>query len=150
QLTGANCTVGTAAYMSPEQCRGERDLTYKSDLYSLGVVFYELITGRKPFTADNAMEMFLKHVQEKPVPPAKSVLGMPVWLDTLILALLEKEPDRRPLNAAKVSQMLGEIQEKVEALQSAGVDAVRSRGIDRPQGQRNPDAADKEAARALS
>src|SRR6266851_6309095 len=50
-LTGANCTVGTAAYMSPEQCRGERNLTYKSDLYSLGIVFYELITGRKPFQA---------------------------------------------------------------------------------------------------
>jgi serine/threonine-protein kinase len=150
QLTGANCTVGTAAYMSPEQCRGERDLTYKSDLYSLGVVFYELITGRKPFTADNAMEMFIKHVQDRPVPPAKTVLDMPVWLDTLILALLEKEPDRRPLNAAKVSQLLGEIQEKVEALQSAGVDAVRARIIDRPHGQRNPAAADKEAARSLS
>src|ERR1051326_4138237 len=48
QLTAANCTVGTAAYMSPEQCRGERDLTFKSDLYSLGVMLYELVTGQKP------------------------------------------------------------------------------------------------------
>src|SRR5262245_31014991 len=50
-LTAANCTVGTAAYMSPEQCRGEKTLTAKSDLYSLGVVFFELLTGRKPFLA---------------------------------------------------------------------------------------------------
>ena len=61
-LTAANCTVGTAAYMSPEQCRGERDLTHKSDLYSLGVMFYELLTGRKPFMAETAMEMFMQHV----------------------------------------------------------------------------------------
>jgi serine/threonine-protein kinase len=149
-LTGANCTVGTAAYMSPEQCRGEPDLTYKSDLYSLGVVFYELLTGRKPFTADNAMEMFLKHVQEQPVPPARLVLDMPMWLDTLVLGLMEKQPDKRPLNAAKVGQVLGEIQEKVEALQSAGVDAARARVIDRPRGRLPVDESDKEAARTLS
>src|SRR5262249_26592444 len=63
-LTETNCTVGTAAYMSPEQCKGET-ITHKSDLYSLGVVLYELVTGRKPFTAENAMEMFLQHVQGK-------------------------------------------------------------------------------------
>jgi serine/threonine-protein kinase len=63
RLTSDNCTVGTASYMSPEQCRGERNLTHKSDLYSLGVLFYELLTGRKPFQADNAMDMFLLHVQ---------------------------------------------------------------------------------------
>src|SRR5262245_40475363 len=61
-LTATSCTVGTASYMSPEQCRGERNISHKSDLYSLGVVFYELITGRKPFVADNAMQMFLLHV----------------------------------------------------------------------------------------
>src|SRR5581483_7725542 len=65
QLTSENCTVGTASYMSPEQCRGDRNLTHKSDLYSLGVVFYELVTGKKPFEADNAMEMFMQHVSGK-------------------------------------------------------------------------------------
>src|SRR6516165_1267623 len=62
QLTAANCTVGTAAYMSPEQCRGDPNITAKSDLYSLGIMFYELLTGKKPFTAESAMLMFELHV----------------------------------------------------------------------------------------
>src|SRR5947209_5812166 len=86
-LTSANCTVGTAAYMSPEQCRGERDLTFKSDLYSLGVMFYELLTGRKPFQAENPMDMFMKHVHEKCERPSRLVLDIPVWLDNLICQL---------------------------------------------------------------
>jgi serine/threonine-protein kinase len=148
-LTSTNCTVGTAAYMSPEQCRGERNLTYKSDLYSLGIVFYELITGRKPFLADNAMEMFLKHVQDEFERPSRLVPDLPVWLDTLICQLMEKKPEHRPLDAAMVSNTLDTIQEKVEAQQSAGVDAARARMMDRPRDQRHPDEEDKEAARIL-
>jgi serine/threonine-protein kinase len=148
-LTSANCTVGTASYMSPEQCKGERDITYKSDLYSLGVVFYELITGKKPFNAENAMDMFLLHVQGTFERPSRIVLDMPVWMDNLICQMLEKKPEQRPLSAKMVSEVLGSIQEKVEAQQSAGVDAVRARMIDRPRGTRNPDEGDKEVARAL-
>jgi serine/threonine-protein kinase len=148
-LTSANCTVGTASYMSPEQCRGERDLTNKSDLYSLGIVFYELVTGRKPFVADNAMQMFLLHVNGTFVRPSKLVLDLPVWFDNLICQMLEKDPQQRPLDAAMVAHTLGTIQEKVEAQLSAGVDAVRSRRIDRPRGERKGDETDREAARTL-
>jgi serine/threonine-protein kinase len=148
-ITEANCTVGTASYMSPEQCKGERDLSLKSDLYSMGVVFYELITGRKPFFAENAMDMFLQHVRGTFERPSRIVLDMPIWLDTLICQLLEKKPENRPMSAATVHAALGSIKEKVEAMQSAGVDAVRSRLIDRPRGTRNPDEEDKEAARLL-
>jgi serine/threonine-protein kinase len=148
-LTATNCTVGTASYMSPEQCKGERDLTYKSDLYSLGVLFYELLTGRKPFTADNAMEMFLQHVQGSFERPSRLVLDIPVWLDTLVCQLLEKKPEQRPLDAHMVLNTLNTIQEKVEAQQSAGVEAVRRRLIDRAPGQKRPDEEDKEAARIL-
>jgi predicted Ser/Thr protein kinase len=149
QLTSANCTVGTAAYMSPEQCKGERNLSHKSDLYSLGVLLYELITGRKPFNAENAMEMFMLHVQGTFPRPAKLVMELPVWLDTLICQLLEKKPENRPLDAAMVYNALGSVKEKVEAQQSAGVDVARRRMIDRAPGAPKLDAEDKETARFL-
>jgi serine/threonine-protein kinase len=149
QLTSANCTVGTAAYMSPEQCKGERDLTHKSDLYSLGVLFYELITGRKPFIAETPMDMFLMHVQGTFERPSRIVLDIPVWLDTLICQLLEKKPAQRPLDAATVAQTLERIEEKVQAQQSAGVDLVKSRMADRPRDLAEMDEEDKAAARTL-
>jgi serine/threonine-protein kinase len=148
-LTAANCTVGTAAYMSPEQCRGDRDLTFKSDLYSLGVLFYELLTGRKPFIAETPMDMFLLHLQAQCERPSRLVLETPVWLDTLICQLLEKKPDQRPRDAAMVKRALEDVLEKVEALQSAGVDAVRGRRGDRPRGDGKPGEEDRAAARTL-
>jgi serine/threonine protein kinase len=149
QLTSTNCTVGTAAYMSPEQCRGERNLSHKSDLYSLGVVLYELITGRKPFQAESAMDMFLLHTGGSFERPSRLVLTMPVWLDTLICQLLEKKAEHRPLDAAMVASVLGSIQEKVEAQQSAGVDVARARLGDLPREKRKLAEEDKEAARTL-
>jgi serine/threonine-protein kinase len=148
-LTGANCTIGTAAYMSPEQCRGERDLSHKSDLYSLGVVFYELITGRKPFIAESAMDLFLLHVKGKFERPSRLVLDLPVWMDTLICQLLEKKPAQRPYDAAMVAQVLGTVQEKVEEQQSVGLEKARARGMDLPRDQRNPTDEDREAVREL-
>jgi serine/threonine-protein kinase len=148
-LTSANCTVGTAAYMSPEQCKGERDLTPKSDLYSMGVMFYELITGKKPFRAETPMEMFNLHVHAAFERPSRLVLDMPVWLDTLICQLLEKKPEHRPLNAATVADALERVQQKVEAQQSAGVDAVRSRAADHPGKRPALDEEDREAALTL-
>jgi serine/threonine-protein kinase len=148
-LTEANNTIGTASYMSPEQCKGDRNITYKSDLYSLGVVFYELITGRKPFIAESAMELFMMHVGGTFERPSRIVLDLPPWMDTLICQLMEKKPEQRPLDAAMVSQVLGSIQDKVEAQQSAGVDVAKARLMDRPRGQRNPSVEDKDAARTL-
>src|SRR5262249_18341323 len=141
--------VGTASYMSPEQCKGQTDLSLKSDLYSLGVLFYELLTGRKPFKADNAMDMFMLHVNGTFERPSRLVFDIPIWLDTLVCQLLEKLPEKRPLDAQTVANTLGSIQEKVEAQQSAGVEAVRRRVMDRGPGQKRPDEEDKEAARIL-
>lgn len=149
QLTGTNAAVGTAAYMSPEQCKGQRDLTGKSDLYSLGVMFYEMLTGRRPFLADNTLDMFLAHVEGKFERPSRFVLDIPIWLDTLICQMLEKDPDKRPMDAAMVGQSLGRVLEKVQAQRSAGVDVV-SRGVmDRPKTDNKRDDTDKEAARTL-
>lgn len=144
-LTGANNTIGTAAYMSPEQCKGERHLTGKSDIYSLGVVFYELLTGRKPFQAESAVDMFLMHVQGTFPRPAQLNPDIPVWLDTLVCQMMEKKPEHRPRDAAMVGQVLEEIEQKVAANVSAGADVAGSRNLD----PRYLADEDKKAARAI-
>jgi serine/threonine-protein kinase len=149
QLTAANCTVGTAAYMSPEQCRGDPHIGAKSDLYSLGVMFYELLTGKKPFMAESAMIMFELHVSGTYERPSRMVLDIPVWLDTLICQLMEKKPEQRPYNAETVGQALGRVKEKVEAQLSAGIDMAKQRKIDRSGLQPKMDETDKDAARTL-
>ena len=148
-LTGANSTIGTAAYMSPEQCRGERDLTNKSDLYSLGVVFYELLTGRKPFIADSTIDLFLKHVNEQVTRPSKLLPDLPVWMDNIVMFLLEKKKEDRPIDAATVGIMLRDIEEKVNSQLSVGVDVANSRRVDRPINKRALDQSDRDAARSL-
>ena len=125
-LTGANCAIGTAAYMSPEQCRGESTITGKSDLYSLGVVLFELLTGKRPFRGNNAVELFLHHVQTKPERPSRINLEIPKFLDTLILHLLEKDPDDRPPSASVVAKILEEIRVKILAQTSVGEDLAKS------------------------
>jgi serine/threonine-protein kinase len=147
-LTGTNCTVGTAAYMSPEQCKGEKNLSAKSDLYSMGVVFYELLTGRKPFQAESPIEMFQAHVFAEFERPSRFVMDIPVWLDTLVCQLLEKKPEHRPFDATMVAKVLDEVEQKVADQRSAGVDAATARAMDR--GLKRPaDETDRDAARTL-
>jgi serine/threonine protein kinase len=148
-LTAANSTVGTAAYMSPEQCRGERELTGKSDLYSMGVMFYELLTGKRPFEAESAMEMFMLHNQGTFERPSRLVLDIPIWLDTLVCQLMEKKPEQRPFNAEAVGKALEQIEERVTAQKSAGIEAAKARRIDRTGLEPGMDRIDKEAARTL-
>ena len=148
-LTGANSTIGTAAYMSPEQCRGDKTLGPKSDLYSLGVCLYELLTAKKPFVGENTVEMFLKHVNDVAVRPRRLVPDLPVWMDNLVMHLLEKGKDARPLDAATVGRMLGEIVDKVQSQQSVGAEVANARRVDRPVGVAPVAAEDREAARSL-
>ena len=148
-LTAANSTVGTASYMSPEQCKGTQNLTSKSDLYSMGVMFYELVTGRKPFQAESILDMFNQHLKGTFERPSRLALEIPVWLDTLICQLLEKDPEKRPFSAAVVGESLDRVQEKVEAQTSAGVDVAKKRRVDRSTLAAALDETDKEAARSL-
>jgi len=148
-ITDVNSTVGTAAYMSPEQCKGERNLTFKSDLYSMGVMFYELLTGKKPFQAESPLDMFTQHVKGSFERPSRLALDVPIFLDTLVCQLMEKDPERRPYNAAMVAEALERVSEKVAAQQAAGLDAARTRNQDKPPEAAKVDADDKEAVRAL-
>lgn len=149
QLTSANCTVGTAAYMSPEQCKGSADITHKSDIYSMGIVCYELLTGVKPFDCENVMDMFMAHVSGKFTRPSQIVPEIPTWLDTLVCQMMEKQPEHRPFDAEKIGERLGEIMQNFEEQKSAGLEAAEKRRIDHVDKERRPDAEDKDAARSL-
>jgi serine/threonine-protein kinase len=96
-LTRTGFVVGTPEYMSPEQARGVRgeELDGRTDLYSLGVVLYEMLTGRLPFTADTPVMMLMAHVQTEPLNPRELRADLPLPLTTLVLRALEKDPERR-------------------------------------------------------
>ena len=148
-LTGANNTIGTAAYMSPEQCKGEKVLTGKSDIYSLGVVFYELMTGRKPFIAESSVDMFLMHLNGTFTRPSQLNPEIPIWLDTLVCQMMEKRPEMRPRDAAMVGQVLEEIAAKVAAQRSAGADLAGARAVDRVHLTNVPTKEDIAAAKSI-
>jgi serine/threonine-protein kinase len=140
-LTNANSTVGTAAYMSPEQCRGARDIGHKSDLYSMGIMFYELLTGRKPFVGETPMEVFLQHANNREYKrPAEIVGEVPIWLNALVEQLMEKEIAKRPQNAKAVADSLKLIKDKVAAQRDDGDETAR-RQADRRRDETEPDSA---------
>jgi serine/threonine protein kinase len=122
-LTATGRTVGTYHYMAPEQIK-EGNVSHKADLYALGCVLYELLTGEPPFDGESPAKIFYKHLEDKPPRAAKKALDCPVWLDSLITQLLEKDPANRPFDAASVEHALKEIREKVEHQQSLAQHAV--------------------------
>ncbi len=87
-------SIGTPAYMSPEQINGD-ELTHKTDMYCVGVVLYELLTGVRPFVAETMPALINKVLSEAPVPPSKLRAGLPPGLDELVLKAMAKSPDER-------------------------------------------------------
>jgi len=108
--TETGMVVGTPQYVSPEQAMGKRgdDLDGRSDLYSLGVTLYEMITGRLPFESTTPMEMILHHVQTPPPPPQKvrPDLSLPPAVSALLMRALQKEPGRRFRTAEEMEAAL--------------------------------------------
>ncbi len=114
-LTAAGSTVGTHAYMAPEQITGKQPISNKTDLYALGCVLFEMLTGRTPFQATAPMELMLKHINE-PAPKIRAeVLDCPVFLEQIVHQLLEKSPDKRPHDALMVQVALEEVVARVAA-----------------------------------
>ncbi|RMG14117.1 MAG: serine/threonine protein kinase [Planctomycetota bacterium] len=106
-LTSAGLIMGTPNYLSPEQGRGD-PLDGRSDLYSLGIVLYELLTGSLPFRADTPAGLIFKHVYEPPPPPDEINPEIPPFLVEIVLKLLEKDPDDRYASAQEFAADLAE------------------------------------------
>lgn len=93
-ITAFGTTIGSVHYFSPEQAKGGYT-DAKSDIYSLGVVMYEMLTGKVPFDADTSVSVALKHMQEKPIPPIEINENIPKAVNDIILKAMEKEPMAR-------------------------------------------------------
>jgi len=104
--TASGWLIGTPLYMSYEQAKGH-PIDGRSDLYSLGVVLYELVTGRCPFVAENPLAVLDKHIQEQPIPPSRVNPSIPPYIEQAILRALEKDPHRRFQTAEEMARALG-------------------------------------------
>lgn len=113
-MTETGSIMGTAQYLSPEQAQGHV-VSAGSDLYSIGVVLYELLTGRVPFDAEAAVTIALKHVSEPPVPPSAITPAVPAELERVVLWTLDKDRARRPADADQLISVLEEVRAQIVA-----------------------------------
>ena len=106
-LTNSGIVLGTADYLSPEQARGEK-LTASSDLYSLGVVMFEMLTGRPPFMGPTAVSIAMQHASTNPpaMQQVNSNTSIPAAVEQMVMKTLEKEPEDRFLSAHEMRQAL--------------------------------------------
>jgi eukaryotic-like serine/threonine-protein kinase len=108
QMTEAGSIVGTAQYLSPEQARGA-DVDQRSDLYSLGVLMYEMLTGEVPFAGDTPVEIAMKHLSQTPAPPSTKRVEIPPALDMVVMRSLAKDPRDRYQSADEMEADLDRV-----------------------------------------
>jgi serine/threonine-protein kinase len=147
QMTEAGSIVGTAQYLSPEQARGA-PVDPRSDLYSLGIVMYEMLTGKVPFTGDTPVEIAMKHLSQVPDPPSKLRPEVPHDLDAVVMRALAKDPDQRYASAEEMEADLARVARGVavsheteeamtQVLSGAGVSSAATM-VTRPRGAALP------------
>jgi len=147
-LTGAGVVIGTPQYMSPEQAMGKRgdELDGRADLYSLGVVMYQMLTADLPFKADTTMEMLLAHMQKPPAPIGvlHPELQVPETVAALAMRLLEKNRDMRPASARALIQEIEKIEKDLSNPSKTRV--LTADDLIRASGTRGPTGVDRGAA----
>ena len=135
RLTATGMAIGTPAYMSPEQAAGDRQIDGRSDLYSLGVVTYQMLVGEPPFVANSTPAMLVKHISERPTPVTQRRSDVPTDLSRAVMMCLEKDPDNRfPSAGALVTALdTGNVPEPRIQPEAAIVPAVGGPGQIAPQ-----------------
>jgi len=115
--------IGSVHYFSPEQAQG-KTITPKSDVYSLGVVMYEMLTNKLPFTGDNAVAIAMKHIEEEPTPPSVYRSQIPPMMEAITLRAMNKNPDNRP-TAFDLIQALCNIEASLSVVTAGDPDATQ-------------------------
>ena len=132
-ITGTEFAIGTPGYMCPEQAKGE-EMDHRGDLYSVGVILYELLTGRLPFTGGSTMEVLIAHATEPPPPFHK--VGAADWvppaIESVVLACLAKSPAQRPSNARDLAERFETALAHEEAIQQQALPRCDPRSAARP------------------
>ncbi len=119
KLTADGRTLGTVQYMSPEQIRGKPPLTHSSDIYSLGCVFFEMLTGQPPFTGENPAPILHAHLKQDPPSISTFNNDCPARLEQLVMEMLAKSPADRPENALAISERLSQLREAPRMVESS-------------------------------
>jgi serine/threonine protein kinase len=153
-LAQTNSVIGTPRYMSPEQHNGY-ELTPAADVYSLGVILYEMLTGMVPFSGSTPAEIAAKHADHLPHSPREVVASIPEEIERLVLQALEKSAGDRPANAGEFRRELLETAERLglehHAVKSApDIEDLRDAGVESPSGRLVVDISRLREKRALS
>src|SRR6266542_347232 len=138
-LTQVGTMIGTPRYMAPEQCDGA-ELAPAADVYSLGVILYEMLTGTVPFSGSTPLAIAMKHTSEAPRSPREFVSSIPPELERIVLHALEKRPPDRPANAAEFRKELLATAERLgfehaAVTSSPNLKALRDVGTESPSGR---------------
>jgi eukaryotic-like serine/threonine-protein kinase len=138
-LTQVGALIGTPRYMSPEQCAGTVALTPASDVYSLGIILYEMLTATAPFNGETHLAIALKQVSEPPHPPREIVASIPEALEQVVLHALAKNPNERPRDGNELRRELHAVAEDLgfehEGSRAPTFESLRSAGTESPSGR---------------